>query len=427
MLLRPLYYFFRLTLGITLLIYFRRYAVLGRANTALVKGPTIVVSNHPNTLMDVLTVAVPLPRILFFLANYGLFKHPVSRAILTTLWCIPIKRKEDVPEGELRNNDVYFEQCYRHFERGGALYIAPEGQSWMNRFVRPLKTGTARIGFGAEARNNFQLGLKILPVGLSYSAPNHFRSDAYVKYGTPIYFSDWQAAYEQDPDAACEQLTNHLYHTLQQLSIHTGDEAGEAVQLQMETLLLNSQRGKAAADFERLQYAAQHGLQNADLRQKVQAYFEQLTKLEVSDLGIVGLQKGFLNVVFKVMALLIGAPFFTIGWVLWAIPSVLPWLMSRWLKLYIGYTSTVRVVTGYFFTFPLCIWALFRATEYWRSAWWHFPLVLLVVIILGLFTDWYLRQFRAYWATFKALMAPKALVSALIDQRTVLLSTLEKT
>jgi glycerol-3-phosphate O-acyltransferase / dihydroxyacetone phosphate acyltransferase len=426
MLLRPLYYFFRLTLAMTLQVYFRRYAVFGRTYTRQVKGPTIVVSNHPNTLMDVLVVAIPLPRIVFFLANYGLFKHPVSRAILTKLWCIPIKRKEDVPEGEVRNNDVYFEQCYLHFERGGVLYIAPEGQSWMNRFVRPLKTGTARIGFGAEQRNNFQLNLKILPVGVAYSAPNHFRSDAYVNFGAPIYFRDWKDAYEKDPEQACEGLTAHLSNTLQQLSIHTVDEAGESIHRQMETLLLNTNRRGAAADFEQLQHAAQQGLQSPELRTRIPLYFEQLAQHGLQDIGIAGVQKGFLATFLMVFVLTVGAPLFVAGWITWAIPSVLPWLMSRWLKLYIGYTSTVRVVTGYFFTFPLAIWALAKFTDSYRSAWWQFPLLLLFVIILGLFTDWYSRQIGGYWATFKALMAPKPLISQLMTDRTMLVNMLKK-
>jgi glycerol-3-phosphate O-acyltransferase / dihydroxyacetone phosphate acyltransferase len=426
MLLRALYYFFRLTIGMTLQVYFRRYAIMGRANTTHLKGPTIVVSNHPNTLMDVLVVAVPLPRILFFLANYGLFKHPVSRAILTKLWCIPIKRKEDVPEGEARNNDVYFKQCYLHLERGGALYIAPEGQSWMNRFVRPLKTGTARIGFGVEQRNNFQLNLKILPVGLSYSAPNHFRSDVYVNYGTPIYFNDWKAAYEKDPDQASDDLTAHIATTLKQLSIHAGDEEGERVHRQMEILLLNTKRTNATADFEQLQHAAQHGLKSLEIRQRVTDYFQQLSRLGLDDIGIVGLQQGFLNRLLIVFLIIVGMPCFVLGWLLWALPSFLPWLLSHRLKLYIGYTSTIRIVTGYFFTFPLAIWALAVATESYRSAWWHFPFILLVVIILGLFTDWYYRQITGYWATFKVLMASKPVVSQIVADRMMLINMLKK-
>ncbi|MCY7330088.1 MAG: 1-acyl-sn-glycerol-3-phosphate acyltransferase, partial [Saprospiraceae bacterium] len=174
--LRLIYFFLRVLAWLSGHLFYRQRLVFGRPYLQDFHGPAIVISNHPSTLMDILNVGEPVPKEMFFLANYGLFKNPVSNWILSRLYCIPIKRKEDVEEGEVRNNDSAFEKSFQHLEKQGILYIAPEGYSWMNRWVREFRTGTARIAFGAESRNNWQLGLKIYPVGLTYSAANLFRS-----------------------------------------------------------------------------------------------------------------------------------------------------------------------------------------------------------------------------------------------------------
>ncbi|HNE29647.1 MAG TPA: 1-acyl-sn-glycerol-3-phosphate acyltransferase, partial [Saprospiraceae bacterium] len=171
--LRFIYAWLRLTAWLGIVVFYRRRLLLGREHLRF-DGPAIVIVNHPNTLMDVLVPGVHIHQEMFFLANYGLFKNPVSNWLLRRLFCIPVKRREDVEEGEARDLDATFEQCYRHLEKNGVLFIAAEGTSWMNRFVRPLKTGTARIGFGTEARNGWQLGVKIIPIGLSYPTPNLF-------------------------------------------------------------------------------------------------------------------------------------------------------------------------------------------------------------------------------------------------------------
>jgi 1-acyl-sn-glycerol-3-phosphate acyltransferase len=126
-------------------------------------------------MLDPLNAAEEIQTEVFFLANAGLFKNPVAGWILRKLYCIPIQRYEDTG-GKPLNNKASFEQAIRHLAQGGCLYIAPEGTSYVNRRLRKLKTGTARIAFATESSHDFQLGLCILPVGLNYSDPTQFRS-----------------------------------------------------------------------------------------------------------------------------------------------------------------------------------------------------------------------------------------------------------
>ncbi len=154
----PLYFFFKCLVWIVLKIYNPFTYVLGRQNLRQ-KGPLIVISNHPNTLLDPLHVAIRLPRYVYFLANASLFKNPIIGWILNQLYCIPVQRTQDTNGKPLDNKDA-FNRSNDFLSRGGCLYVAPEGTSWMEKRLRPLKTGTARIALSFESDKKFQGGLK---------------------------------------------------------------------------------------------------------------------------------------------------------------------------------------------------------------------------------------------------------------------------
>ena len=60
------------------------------------KHPTILVTNHPNTLYDPFMAAVPVNRFVHFLANAGLFDIPVLGAFLGSTFGIKVERRQDV-------------------------------------------------------------------------------------------------------------------------------------------------------------------------------------------------------------------------------------------------------------------------------------------------------------------------------------------
>ena len=90
-------------------IYFREIVFLNRQYLTE-KGPLVVVCNHPNTVIDPLLAVMYTREKCFLLANYSLFKNPIAGAIFRTLFCIPVKRTQDVAEGEARNNDDAFSE-----------------------------------------------------------------------------------------------------------------------------------------------------------------------------------------------------------------------------------------------------------------------------------------------------------------------------
>jgi 1-acyl-sn-glycerol-3-phosphate acyltransferase len=422
---RLIYLFLRILVWLSLPVLYRRRLVLGRKHLRF-DGPAIVIVNHPSTLLDVLNPALEIRQEMFFLANYGMFKNPVAGWVLRRFFCIPVKRKEDVTEGTERNNMQAFEQSFLHLEKNGVLFIAVEGTSWMNRFVRPLKTGVARIAFGAEARNDWKLDVKIIPIGLSYSAPNLFRSDVVVNVGAPVYARDWADTWKENPAQGIANLVAHLETQLKTLSIHTRDEAGEQLITRLEELLQNELPLPQKAAFERSQRLVKTALDDVELREHTTSYFENLEQQNLTDAVLAATHPPALlmRLLWQGFWLLIGFPVFALGYLFWFLPWFLPWLLNKKMGLYIGYSTTVKMLAG-LITFPLALWGAYklglRLTQKVELAW----LAVVLAVLQAYFVEQYqelFRQFRTNWKAIRATTSQPHSLEPLLRLRRSILS-----
>jgi glycerol-3-phosphate O-acyltransferase / dihydroxyacetone phosphate acyltransferase len=377
--LRLIYFFLRTYSWLGTSIYYRRVVRLGMEHLRF-DGPAIVVSNHPSTLMDPLNVGVPIRQEMFFLANYGLFKNPVLGWILSRLFCIPVKRREDVAEGEERNNDSAFEQSFEHLEKNGLLYIAAEGGSWMHPFVRPFKTGAARIAFGAERRNDWHLGVKILPIGLSYSAPNMFRSEVVVTYGQAFEVKPWAEAEQKDHESAIDDLMAEIARRVSDLCIDGKEEANDAYVLFWSEMSRNNHPEDAALAHQEAKAFCQKNIDNQPVKDLTTAYQAALSAAGLSDGGV----KNALDPAAKSRRwqdpiwLLLGFPFFLAGYIFWFLPCFLPWWTAKKMQLYIGYDATVKLLVGTF-TFLIVMIVAYR----YAGGGWAGILTLVAALLIG--------------------------------------------
>jgi glycerol-3-phosphate O-acyltransferase / dihydroxyacetone phosphate acyltransferase len=397
-----IYHFVRNLAWLSTRIFYKKKTIIGRENLKI-EGAAIVISNHPSTLLDVFNVGPEIRRNMFFLANYGLFKHPVSRWVFSRLYCIPVKRKEDVEEGEARDNDAAFEASFEHLAKGGILFIAPEGVSFMNRWVRPFKTGTARIALGAEKRNNGTLNLKIIPSGVSYNAPNLFRSNVVIEYGTQIDVRDWMYNYKGKPEDAVDAFTNHLEEIVGKLSINARNERGELFITKVEKMLENSHALPPKEDYSRSKDILSKHLDNEFLVDNVKDYDVSLTQAGLKDIGVVLQAKNYplLRLIWRLVSLIVGLPLAILGNLFWFLPCFIPWFVARKMKLYIGYDSNIKVVLG-IFTLP--IMALF--TYKFGMQFFQNPILaaffVLYLVLLGFFLEYYEQNLQKFWEGMKA-------------------------
>ena len=156
-----------------------------------IEGPLIFVANHRNMILDPGMVRYSCKRNLHYLAKHTLFLNRIQRWVFRHAGAIPIYRKQDDPNLVSKNRDT-FENAYQLFEQGKCLILFPEGISLAARTLFKIKTGAARIALNAEIKNNFTLGLKIIPVGINYSDASRFKSEVYIQYGAPISLEEYK-------------------------------------------------------------------------------------------------------------------------------------------------------------------------------------------------------------------------------------------
>ena len=186
-------------------------------------GPVILAANHPTSVLDAILLATQTRRQIHFLAKSGLFRNRIFAALLYRLGAIPVYRAHEVAAHDKKNVEV-FEEVYRLFEHGGCLGLFPEGENSPAGKVTELRTGGARMALGAEARNGYQLGLTIVPVGLNFEHRELFMSAVLLRSGPPLRVADYEELHRQDPSAAVRQLTIDLQELLRHQAIHVEDD-----------------------------------------------------------------------------------------------------------------------------------------------------------------------------------------------------------
>lgn len=186
-------------------------------------GPTIIAASHPNSFLDAIIVAAFCKRKLFFLARSDVFKNPIANAILRSLNLIPIYRLSE-GKNHLSKNDITFKHCHKLLEKGEALLIFVEGISLIDKKIRPPKKGLARIAFGAEESNGFQLGVKIMPLGINYEKAKSYHNNVWLRYGSSINLKALHSNYLENKQGAYKQLNKQLFNDLKYTSLESKHE-----------------------------------------------------------------------------------------------------------------------------------------------------------------------------------------------------------
>ncbi len=183
-------------------------------------GPVIFAANHPNSIMDTVVLGTQNDRAISYMAKSGLFTNPLVAWLFNQCGVIPIY-KNPRPGS---NNDDSFRRAYQVLEEGGTIGIFPEGRNSGEREMYEIKTGTSRIALGAEAKNNYELGIRIIPVGLNFENRDKFLTSVLVRFGEPIHVADYRAQHLEDERSAVRSLTDEIQTRIQQLATHIEGE-----------------------------------------------------------------------------------------------------------------------------------------------------------------------------------------------------------
>ena len=437
-----LYTFLKLLYKAGLWFFFRRLEVRN-AHLIPAEGPLLVVSNHPNTFMDPIVIAAQLQQPVYFIAKSTVFGSRFQNWMLRQMHLIPIHRKEDNPDTTI-SNDEAFAASFSALHQQKTILIFPEGNSFNQRRLRKLKTGTARIALGAAAESNYSSTITILPIGLNYSAPTRFRSDVFVNVGKPIAVSDYAAAYQQDGPTAVLALTEEIRARLEKLIIHTPTDEEDLLARQVEAIYkVRIAPATATAlpheqDFivtkgivKSIHYFGQTEPERvAVIKQELSSYLQQLQRLHLQDPV---LEKGrgdvLLQSITGLVYLLLGLPFYLFGVVHNYIPYIIPSRVARAVTKEEEWFAPIMLTTG-IFTFPV-----FYSLEAWLLHHWLHPGSLNLVLYLvslplsGFFTLHYwntLKHTQAHWLLLRLFYNKQQLVNNLRQQRQRIFALLEQ-
>jgi 1-acyl-sn-glycerol-3-phosphate acyltransferase len=235
-------------IGLALRIYYRRIDVRGLANLNS-KGPSIIIANHPNTLMDALLLTYISKQKIYFLAKATLFNSKWKMRLLQRLHMIPINRPGEGSVEGVRNTDS-FAACFAVLEKGKRIVVFPEGSSYKERVLRKLKTGTARIALDFETKYDGKAGLTVIPVGINYSDQERFQSSILVSIGSPILVADFLEAYQADFVKTSRNLTGLFREELESLLITASDQQEDKLFEVLREILASRYLMKEKDDFE---------------------------------------------------------------------------------------------------------------------------------------------------------------------------------
>lgn len=230
---------YRLLRGISRLAvrwYYREVAIDGAARIPS-SGPVLLVVNHPNELMDAIFAGIVAPRQLTFTGKATLFANPLLAAFLRHMRVVPLRRVQDeagqagaaaVPDAT--RNAQAFAAIHEVLASGQMVLIFPEGRSWDEPRLAPIRTGAARIALSARLAG--VSGVVIVPVGINYEGKHSLRSRVLVEVGPPI------ALDALDDDAAqVDALTAEISRRLHAVTLNFNDDADAAEVLDVATVL----------------------------------------------------------------------------------------------------------------------------------------------------------------------------------------------
>ncbi|MCP1674924.1 1-acyl-sn-glycerol-3-phosphate acyltransferase [Natronocella acetinitrilica] len=178
-------------------------------------GPVILAANHPSSLLDSVLLSAEVDRPVRYLARSGLFRFPLVASLFRWMGAIPVYRAAETGDAATRNEAV-FSRVRAELVRGGCIGIFPEGRNSPRHGVAELRKGAARLALDAEAAADFQLGLRIVPVGINFENRDFFMSSVLLRFGPPISVADYADLHRHNANVAVRQLTSDLRDRLLQ-------------------------------------------------------------------------------------------------------------------------------------------------------------------------------------------------------------------
>lgn len=202
-------------------IYYQKIEVINQDKVPK-EGALVFTPNHQNALMDALAVLFSVKRTLVFLARADIFKKKFFAEILYFLRILPVFRPRD-GHGEVKKNIETFKKTTEVLQKNLGLVIFPEGTHTDKQSLLPLKKGFVKIAFQTEEASNFQLGIQLMPMSITYNNYEQCQSVMSMSFGEPISLKPYIEAYKEHPAKAFNEIRDRMTESLKSIMIHIED------------------------------------------------------------------------------------------------------------------------------------------------------------------------------------------------------------
>jgi 1-acyl-sn-glycerol-3-phosphate acyltransferase len=375
-----------------------RFYEIGRIGRTIPDGPVLVIANHPNSLMDGLVVLRIAGRRIRPLGKAPLFQQPLIGHVLDGLGALPIYRPQDFP-GETHRNEKTFGAAVRALRRGEAVLVFPEGLSHSGVQLARMKTGAARIAFAAEEVADWQLGLRIVPVGLTYHRKHAFRGRVAAAVGRSFEVRGWRELRIRDEWRAVESLTGAMREALEKVTLNLPTEEDRSL-IETAEALYAAEKGwsqarspqRLAPRLTRLQRFAEalawlyveRPDDYEELRSAVSEYRQRLRRLGVRE-GELPQRFPLLGVIryalVQTLVLFVGLPLAALGTLFWYPPYQAPRLAVHVSSPDYEAVATVKLAAA-LVAFPI-VYAVWLAAAWWVAGLWALAAAAVTLPALG--------------------------------------------
>jgi len=329
--------------------------------------PIIFAPNHQNALMDPLALACTNSHQSVWLARADIFQSKTVSSILKYLKLLPVYRIRDGKDN-LSNNEDIFAKVIHLLENNQSVALFPEAAHSGKRQMLPHKKAIPRIALEAEAKNNFQINLQIVPVGIYYSHYWKFNRTLIVEYGEPISVDKYKLEFTESPQKAMLSLRDEIYDRLSPLTLQINSkthytEFEQICQLTSEAyskihifsnqpcLQLLAAKKELVGKIEQKENSNPESFEK--LIEGTNNYFRAVALANLTDEQIVLTERAKWSHLFvKLIGAVCTLPAFAFGFVFSIVPFILPRTILRRKVKNTTFLSTFNFVAG-LIAFPL--------------------------------------------------------------------------
>jgi glycerol-3-phosphate O-acyltransferase/dihydroxyacetone phosphate acyltransferase len=431
---RPFYFVLYFIINYALRIVFR--SVKTKDAPTQRRNISIIVSNHPSAFMDPLVIACFQKPIVFFMTRSDVFK-PAVAPILASANMLPIYRQMD-GEGAVQNNKSVFLECYKLLKTKRSPLLFGEGltDDIFERRLKPIKTGAARMAFGAMEFHQWKIDLYIHCMGLNYENPTRLRGNLLIANAPLIPVKNYHSLFLKNEEKAVNQLTKDIEAAIKSQITHIEDidylEMHEQIMRITYKGMHFSDHDNSIPIHERQSYSKQladriNTLASApnanflDLKNALSNYFIQLETLQICQAHVhEKATTGKLDILKPFLFLIFMWPIALIGLLLMGLPYwITKRLVEQKFKRKVFWLST-KMVVGLFIA---GIYNIFTAILVYQIIISNIWVTLLFYFTIPAATFLIAYEFKTCWLELiKKLKTGKLNLTELINRRADLLN-----